>query len=179
MQCGVEVSTASVTKRRRMMSWALLAALSFCATCVIGQIPGVKSAATAQQPATPSPPPVPPDPLGRSSPHGCVVGFLLAAQKQDYARAAQYLDVKKPPAQAEELARQLKALLDQGLTENLDGLSRESEGNQTDNLRTTRDLVGTVKTDAGSLDIVVERVQRRGEEPIWLFSRIRLRRFQG
>ena len=152
------------------MSWALLAALSFCATCVIGQIPGVKSAATAQQPATPSPPPVPPDPLGRSSPHGCVVGFLLAAQKQDYARAAQYLDVKKPPAQAEELARQLKALLDQGLTENLDGLSRESEGNQTDNLRTTRDLVGTVKTDAGSLDIVVERVQRRGEEPIWLFS---------
>ena len=94
----------------------------------------------------------------------------MAAQKQDYARAAQYLDVKKPPAQAEELARQLKALLDQGLTENLDRLSRESEGNQTDNLRTTRDLVGTVKTDEGSLDIVVERVQRRGETPIWLFS---------
>ncbi len=94
----------------------------------------------------------------------------MAAQRQDYARAAQYLDVKKPPAQAEELARQLKALLDQGLTENLDRLSREPEGNETDNLRTTRDLVGTVKTDEGSLDIVVERVQRRGEEPIWLFS---------
>jgi MscS family membrane protein len=153
-----------------MVCWALLLALSFCATGVIAQIPGAKSAATAQQPATPSPLPVPPDPLGRTSPHGCVVGFLLAAQKQDYARAAQYLDVKKPPEQAEELARQLQALLDQGLTGNLDGLSREAEGNQTDNLRATRDLVGTVKTDEGSLDIVVERVQRRNEPPIWLFS---------
>ena len=170
MRCSAEVSTASVTVQRRMKWWALLLALSFCATGVIGQIPGAKSAAAAQQPATPLPSPVPPDPLGRSSPHGCVVGFLLAAQKQDYARAAQYLDVKKPPAQAEELARQLKVLLDQGLTENLDRLSRESEGNETDNLRTTRDLVGTVKTDEGSLDIVVERVQRRGESPIWLFS---------
>jgi MscS family membrane protein len=155
---------------------ALLLTIFFCATGMQGQaIPAAKNAAkalspAAQQPAAPSPPPVPPDPLGRSSPHGCVLGFLLAAQKNDYARAAQYLDVKKPPEQTEELAKQLKALLDQGLTGNLDELSREPEGNQTDNLRTTRDLVGTVKTDKGSLDIVVERVQRRGEAPIWLFS---------
>lgn len=94
----------------------------------------------------------------------------MAAQKEDYARAAQYLDVKKPPEQAEELARQLQAVLDTGLTGSLDGLSRESEGDLTDNPRAARDLVGTVKTDRGSLDIVVERVQRRGEPPIWLFS---------
>lgn len=122
---------------------------------------------SAEQPPTPA---VPEDPLGRSSPHGCVVGFLLAAQKQDYARAAQYLDVKKPSEKAEELARQLQAVLDTGLTGNLDGLSREPTGDQTDNLRTTRDLVGTVKTAQGSLDIVLTRVQRRGEEPMWLFS---------
>jgi MscS family membrane protein len=152
--------------------WTFLLALLLCAGGAHGQaIPGAKIAAgAAQQPATPSPPPVPPDPLGRSSPHGCVVGFLLAAQKGDYARAAQFLDVKKPPKEAEELARQLQALLDQGLTGNLDGLSREAEGDQTENVRTSRDLVGTVKTDQGSLDIVVERVQRHGEPPIWLFS---------
>ena len=166
----MEVSTASITKRQKAI-WVLVLAISFGVTGAIGQaIPGLKSAAgsSAQsaQPATPSPP----DPLGRSSPHGCVLGFLMAAQKGDYTRAAQYLDVKKPPEQAEELARQLKTLLDQGLTENLDGLSRETEGNQNDNLRTTRDLVGTVKTDRGSLDVVVERVQRRGEPPLWLFS---------
>ena len=120
--------------------------------------------------STEAPPTPPPDPLGRSSPHGCVVGFLLAAQKQDYAKAAQYLDTKKPPEQAEELARQLQTVLDTGLTGNLDELSRESTGNETDNLRTSRDLVGTVKTSQGSLDITVEHVQRRGEPPIWLFS---------
>jgi MscS family membrane protein len=168
--------TASITKRQWMMWWIFLLAISFFASGAIAQsIPGLKNAAsspapTAQSPATPSPPPTPPDPLGRTSPHGCVVGFLLAAQKQDYARAAQYLDVKKPPEQAEELARQLQAVLDTGLTGNLDGLSREAEGDQTDNLRATRNLVGTVKTDEGSLDIVVERVQRRAEPPIWLFS---------
>jgi MscS family membrane protein len=126
--------------------------------------PAVSAPAEAQPPAPP------PDPLGRSSPHGCVVGFLLAAQKQDYARAVQYLDTKKPPDQAEELARQLQTVLDTGLTGTLDGLSRESTGNATNNLQSSRDLVGTVKTSHGSLDIVVERVQRRGESPIWLFS---------
>jgi len=129
--------------------------------------PLASAAQSAEQPPTPA---VPEDPLGRSSPHGCVVGFLLAAQKHDYARAAQYLDVKKPPKEAEELARQLQAVLDTGLTGTLDGLSREPTGDQIDNLRTARDLVGTVKTAQGSLDIVVTRVQRRGEQPIWLFS---------
>ena len=127
-------------------------------------------AAAAQTATEAQPPALPPDPLGRSSPHGCVVGFLLAAQKQDYTKAAQYLDTKKPPEQAEELARQLQTVLDNGLTGSLDGLSREATGNESDNLRTSRDLVGTVKTSQGSLDITVERVQRRGEPPIWLFS---------
>jgi MscS family membrane protein len=128
--------------------------------------------ATAVQSAEQPPPsaPAPEDPLGRSSPHGCVVGFLLAAQKQDYARAAQYLDVKKPEPQAEELAEQLQAVLDTGLSANLDSLSREATGNTADNLRAGRDLVGTVKTERGSLDILVERVQRPGQPAIWLFS---------
>ena len=157
------------------MIWTFLLVTSFCATGVIGQaVPGLKNVAGAAAPnaqsVNPTPPAPPPDPLGRSSPHGCVLGFLLAAQRGDYARAAQYLDAKKPPEQAEELARQLKTLLDQGLTGNLDQLSRAAEGDKIDNLQTTRDLVGTVKTDRGSLDIVVERVQRKGEPPIWLFS---------
>jgi len=173
LRCGVEVSTIPITRRLEMICWgALLVAISFCASGVRAQaIPATKSAAnplasSTQQPATPAPP----DPLGRSSPHGCVVGFLRAAQKEDYARAAQYLDVKKSPAEAEQIARQLQAVLDIGLTENLDSLSREAEGNQAENLQGTRELVGTVKTDRGSLDIVVERVQRRGQQPVWLFS---------
>lgn len=159
-----------------MKLWVFLLACCICASGLFAQTsPAAKKpanplAAVTQAPAETTPPAPPPDPLGRSSPHGSVVGFLLAAQKQDYARAAQYLDTKKPPEQAEELAKQLQTVLNTGLTGSLDGLSRESTGNETDNLRTSRDLVGTVKTSQGSLDITVERVQRRGEPPIWLFS---------
>src|ERR1700739_2389523 len=108
-------STASITERQEKVGCCALllaiCAISFGTTWMQAQaIPAAKNAAKAlstqtQQPATTSPPPIPPDPLGRSSPHGCVVGFLLAAQKNDYARASQYLDVKKPPEEAEELAR--------------------------------------------------------------------------
>jgi len=129
--------------------------------------PLATAAQSAEQPPAPA---VPEDPLGRSSPHGCVVGFLRAAEKQDYARAAQYLDVKKPPEQAEQLAKQLQTLLNIGLSTNLDSLSRESEGDVSDNLRATRDLIGTVKTERGSLDILVTRVERQGQPAIWLFS---------
>ncbi|HZD48412.1 MAG TPA: mechanosensitive ion channel family protein [Silvibacterium sp.] len=153
-----------------MMLCALLVAGLLSASGALAQTAANPVAPAAQAPEATTPPAPPPDPLGRSSPHGCVVGFLLAAQKQDYARAAQYLDTKKPEEQAEELARQLQTVLDAGLTGTLDGLSRESTGNATDNQEASRDLVGTVKTSHGSLDIVVERVQRRGEPPIWLFS---------
>ncbi|HEY1897489.1 MAG TPA: mechanosensitive ion channel family protein [Terracidiphilus sp.] len=130
--------------------------------------PLAQAAPAASAPdAAPAPPP---DPLGRSTPHGCVVGFLIAAQEQDYVLAAQYLDSKKSPDASKELARQLQAVLDQGLSANLAGLSRETQGDLLDNLRNSRELVGTVKTEDGSLDIWLDRVQRPGEAPIWLFS---------
>src|ERR1700756_2817654 len=164
-----------VGKGRQIKVWLLLLGCCLCSSGLVAQkAPASKPTnpltGATQAPAETPPPAPPPDPLGRSSPHGCVVGFLLAAQKHDYARAAQYLDTKKPPEQAEKLAQQLQTVLDKGLTGNLDNLSRESTGNATDTLQASQELVGTVKTNQGSLDIVVERVQRRGEPPIWLFS---------
>src|SRR5271156_4530039 len=153
----------------------LLPVLLLCATGGLAQKAAKKSASPLPAAVQPAPAPAaeaapPPDPLGRSTPHGSVVGFLLAAQKQDYARAAQYLDGKRPPDKAEELARQLQEVLDTGLSGSLDSLSREPQGNVVDNTRNSRELVGTVKTRGGSLDILLDRVQRQGESPIWLFS---------
>jgi len=163
-----------IAKGRHIRVWALLVACSICVSCLVAQSAPKKPAnpltPSAPAPAETQPPAPQPDPLGRSSPHGCVVGFLLAAQKQDYARAAQYLDTRKTGDQAEELARQLQTVLDVGLKGTLDGLSRESSGDGTDNLRASRDLVGTVKTSESSLDVYVERVERKGTPPIWLFS---------
>ncbi len=132
--------------------------------------------ALAQSPPATAPQPDPSaqraeaDPLGRSTPYGTVVGFIRATKDKDYSRAKQYLDAKTQAAAAEELAHQLQVVLDLGLKVDLDRLSRKPEGNREDGLRTTRDSIGTVDTRSGKLEILLERIDRRGESPIWLFS---------
>ena len=79
------------------------------------------------------------DPLGRQTPYGTVVGFIGAAKDKDYGRAAKYLDTKKQAGAAEELARQLKLVMDRGLKVDIDQISREPEGNVQDESRTTRE----------------------------------------
>ncbi len=110
------------------------------------------------------------DPLGRSTPYGTVVGFIRAAKDKDYALAAQYLDTKEKAKAAEELARQLAIVLDRGLKVDLDRISRKPQGDLHDEPRPTRDLIGTVTTRSEKLEILLERMDRRGESPIWLFS---------
>lgn len=110
------------------------------------------------------------DPLGRSTPYGVVKGFARAAKDKDYARAAQFLDTKKQGPAAEELAQQLQTVLDRGLKVDLDRLSRKPEGNREDGLHTNRDSIGTVDTRSGAMEILLARIDRRGESPIWLFS---------
>jgi len=110
------------------------------------------------------------DPLGRSTPYGCVIGFLQAVNGNDLPKAAQYLDTKLPEDQAEELAKQLKVVLDTGLSSSINGLSRETLGKLTDDLRVTREKVGVADTQDGNLDIFLDRISRQDAEPIWLFS---------
>ena len=63
------------------------------------------------------PAPEPPvDPLGRTTPYGCVVGFLQAVNSDNLSKAVPYLDTKLPEEKAEQLALQLKAVLDAGLS---------------------------------------------------------------
>jgi MscS family membrane protein len=122
------------------------------------------------QPA-PAPPPPPTDPLGRTSPYGCVIGFLRAAEAKDYEKAALYLDEKRPAHETETLAIELKYLLDQGLSTGIDKLSHEPAGNTEDNLRSTRELVGTVTLPKDEdLKIYLDQVKRSNEPAIWLFS---------
>jgi MscS family membrane protein len=132
---------------------------------IYAQLPGA---------TTPTPPvsakPAEQDPFGRDTPRGCVLGFLRAAERGDYSRASQYLDVRATPPQAEELARQLQVVLNHGLSGNLDELSRAPEGDLKDGLRNNRDLAGFVKTSSGRLDILLDRVHRGTGPPIWLFS---------
>jgi MscS family membrane protein len=122
----------------------------------------------AQQTQPPSPPPT--DPLGRTSPYGCVLGFLRAAESKDYERAVQFLDGSHSSHDAETLVVELKYLLDQSQSTGIDKLSREPAGNIEDKLRYTRELVGTVTLPEGDLKIYLDLIKRTKDPSIWLFS---------
>lgn len=133
--------------------------------------------ATAQQ--TPPPAPAaasaPEDPFGRNTPSGTVRGFLVAVDRGDFAKAGQYLDIVASPARTQELAQQLGAVLDYGVSENIDHLSRSPDGDLRDG-EEGQDRLGVVETASGRLEIMLARVERRGQTPIWQFSSSTLRR---
>jgi len=135
----------------------------------------VKPAPAATSSPAASAKPQPQDPLGRDTPRGCVVGFLKAAGRGDFSQAAEYLDVRTGPARAQKLAQQLRVVLDQGSSINLDALSRSPEGDLKDELRPNRDQIGAVQTASGKLDIILDRVTKENTAPIWLFSSETLR----
>lgn len=139
---------------------------------LLGFLPGIGAQAPASKPATAVSSTTLPngDPLGRETPYGCVVGFLKHADRGDYHRAAEYLDARTTSSRAEELARQLQVVLDFGLSGSLKGLARTPEGELDDGLPADRERVGFVKAGSGTLEILLDRVQRDDKPPIWLFS---------
>jgi MscS family membrane protein len=130
-----------------------------------GTLPGTKEAARPAEPEVAYD-----DPLGRSTPQGAVFGFMKSAAQGDYERALQYLDTKKTGISAQKLIVALQVVLDRGFSGNVAMLSNKPEGYLDDNLPPSKERIGTVKTPSGSLDILLERVQRGNNPPIWLFS---------
>lgn len=111
------------------------------------------------------------DPLGRDSPHGAMLGFIRAADTGNYERAAQYLDTEASPLAASELARQLKSIVDRRLGTALIGrLSAQPEGRLDDDLPPALERVGDVIGGRASLTILLERIERPGQGPVWLVS---------
>ena len=110
------------------------------------------------------------DPLGRSTPQGTVLGFMKSATQEDYERALQYLDTKTVGIRAQKLIDALRVILERGFSGKLAMLSNKPEGNLDDNLPPSKERVGTVKTPSDSLDILLERVERGNNPPIWIFS---------
>ena len=130
------------------------------------------------QPGAPGSPPVPaqpeapPDALGRTTPRGTALGFLLAAHKGDDEAAAQYLNTRLRGNAAADLAHQLSLVLDRRLPAGLGHaqLSDRPEGSSPYLNRPDQNLIGTISSDGGDVDIVVERVDRGKGGMLWLFS---------
>ena len=130
-------------------------------------------------PAAEAPPEIPKDTLGRNTPRGAVLGFLNAARKGNAEISVLYLNTPLRGEEAEDLARQLAIVLNRRLPARLNSLSDEPEGSIPDPLRPDEDLVGTIPTAKGDLDILVERVDRGKLGKIWLFSRKTLKTIPG
>jgi MscS family membrane protein len=108
------------------------------------------------------------DALGRTTPRGTLVGFLNAAHRGDWTTAAQYIESTKGEDPAE-LATQLSVVLDLGLPATLNEISDKPEGDLNDNLPPNKELAGTIATNGGPLQVMLDRVHR-GSQTIWLFS---------
>jgi MscS family membrane protein len=126
---------------------------------------------TGKKPATPTVAPATVnDPLGRSTPQGTIVGFMMSAQGGDNERALKYLDTKKTGRSGRKLVDELQAVLESGFSGKLGMLNTKTEGPLDKTLPATKRLVGTITSESGSFDVLLERVQHGNEPPVWLFS---------
>jgi MscS family membrane protein len=126
---------------------------------------GAMATGKAAQPEAPA------DPLGRSTPRGAVLGFMTAARRGNDNIAPLYLDTDLKKQAAVDLAHKLYIVLDSRLPARLYELSDRPEGSLANPLKPDLDIVGTIDTVGGPLDVTVERVSRGSSGSLWLFSR--------
>ena len=110
------------------------------------------------------------DPLGRDTPRSAATGFLRAIQRENYERAAEYLDSRRKGVELQELAQKLGVVLDRKLSTRLNTLSDKPDGNLDDSFGPSRDLLGVIPSASGDAEIFLDRVQRGKARPLWLIS---------
>ncbi len=114
------------------------------------------------------------DPLGRDTPQSSIYQFLEACHAREYPKALRYLDLRKmtPADRAKtgpELASQLEDLLDDTPFD-IATLSRDPEGDQSDNLSSNREHLDTFVVAGQTLELQLERVELKPGLHIWLVS---------
>ena len=138
--------------------------LALLAAPILQAQPATTPAPAAAQAETPK------DPLGRETPRGSVLGFMRVAREGNDEAAAQYLNTTLQGRPAEVLARQLYVVLDTRLPARIDEISDRPEGRLTNPLRPDEEVIATIPTTNGPLNIMLELVRRQNGPPIWLFS---------
>jgi len=94
---------------------------------------------------------------------------LGAARRGDDELAAQFLNTRVRGNAAAVLAHQLFIVLDRRLPPILNEVSDNPEGSLSDPLKPDQELVGTIGSNNGNVDILVERVDGKSGS-VWLFS---------
>jgi MscS family membrane protein len=162
---------------RRLVLLFLLSGALFASCSAAAQIPGLTSSTSGA--ATPQNT-VPPDPLGRDNPRGCVLGFIKAAQEEKYALAANFFEPSKgrrrnSESDDEELTVQLLAILNQKFGGPLELISRDPQGRLDDGLPPDQERMSNgLGTEA--FPIILVRIEDEQGRKLWYFSRATLQK---
>lgn len=112
------------------------------------------------------------DPLGRSTPHGTVFGFLQATQNGDYKEATQYLQLSRGErnTRGERIARQLHELMDNAFVGRVGAISESREGSVQPGVPADHERIGVFRIDHNETPVELVRVSDPSAGEIWLFS---------
>src|SRR5215475_1372788 len=114
----------------------------------------------------------PDDPLGRSTPHGTVFGFLQTVKNGKYKDATEYLELSNYErlATGEELARQLHALMDNAFVGHVGALTYPREGSIQPGVSRDHEEIGVFRLNDTEIPVDLVRVSDARAGDIWLFS---------
>jgi MscS family membrane protein len=149
----------------------LLLALSVvCPAFVRAQIGQHAPAASTGSPASP---PTDPLELGRETPRGTVIGFIRAAQSENYDIAVQYFETRRRAGlePEQELAQQLLDILNARFVGSLDSITNDPTGRQEGEPPREQVIVSGTRglSESFPLDLVHAEVARGVK--VWLISR--------
>ena len=124
---------------------------------------------------------VPPDPLGRETPRGAILGFLKAAQDERYNVAIEYFQQpanrrRRSEEDDEELAAQLLVIFNQKFAGALDLASRDPQGKLDDGLPPDQERVSSALGFNEKISILLIRQEDEEGRKLWYFSRASLGR---
>ena len=156
---------STMRKRTWLSLLLLLPALSLAAQSLPSQV---------QKMIGPEAPPssTPTDSLGRDTPSGTIYGFLQAAQAGNYTTAARFLQFKPSVRQAdrEQIASQLKAVVDRAFVGSLKGISPAPDGTPQPGVPADRQRIGSLEAGDAQTYLDLVRVNDAAAGKIWLFS---------
>src|SRR5713226_9436786 len=164
---------------QRFAANSILAFPKICALLLVLGVSGnaiVNAQTTPLAPATATTPSVaaPADPLelGRETPRGTVIGFIKAAQSENYGVAVQYFETRRASLEREEeLAQQLLAILNARFVGSLDSITNDPTGRQDGEPPRDQVVVGGTRGLSESFPLYLVRMEGPRGAKVWLISR--------
>jgi MscS family membrane protein len=149
---------------------ALLLVLGVASNTIVNAQTAPPAVATAP-PATLAAAPADPLDLGRETPRGTVIGFIRAAQSENYGVAVQYFEARRASVERErELAQQLLAILNARFVGSLDSITNDPTGRQDGGPPADRVVVGGTRGLSESFPLYLVRKEDQRRAKVWLIS---------